>query len=188
MLAAMTTTPPDTLANPAAFPPPAVSGDGILDFSPPAKDTKPKRFRIGPADDDIFTAAAAIPVLIAADFANGMRQLAEATNEAEQVHRVLDLFRQVLWPEDVERFIARCGDIRRPLDGRLLDRIMRGLMEEWGLRPQQPSEDSSDGPPDQEPGISSTEPPPPPALTSVPSPSTGSSTSSTPASPTPPTG
>jgi hypothetical protein len=167
-------------------PPAAAQGNGlvaydpadVIDLTPSEDERKPKPVRVGPEPDDVFVAAASVPVYVAIE---GMKILtgdpADADDGAElQAERTIAFLSTVLYPEEVDRFHARLRDLKRPIDHRLLFRMLNRLMEAWGLRPTEPSEPSSDGSPSPDAGTSSTAAPPSPAPPSGGSPLTASST------------
>jgi hypothetical protein len=147
----------------------------IIDVTPPPEQLRPKPFRVGPRDEDVFVAAASVPVLTGA---RAIRLLHPGTSEDEgdAVERTVQFLEQVLYPEYRERFHARLEDLKHPIDHRILFAVLRRLLEAWGLRPTQPSPGSSDGPSPPDDGTTSTGEPPSPAATSEPSASTGSAT------------
>jgi hypothetical protein len=146
--------------------------DGVIDLTPTEDERTPKRFRVGPQDDDVFTACAGVPVLVAVE---GIRLLtARDTDEQTAAERTVAFLERVLYDEDVPRFHERLTDLKRPIDQRLLFRILNRLLEEWGFRPTGPSEPSSDGLPPPDAGMNSTETLPPEVSISSGSPSTGS--------------
>ena len=160
-------------------PPPGVE---IIDLTPPETQLQPKWFRIGPRPDDIFCAAPSVPVLFGVQYVHAMHALnSEDTTAAE---KFIDLLAKVLMPGHKERWEARYTDPEHPIDHRIVFSTMDRLLEEWGLRPPEPSGDSSDGSPDPDAGTSSTAGPPSAESTSPASPSTEASTSPT-ASPSP---
>jgi hypothetical protein len=158
--------------------PPALLGgvdaDGIIDLTPPADQLRPKRFRVGPHDDDIFTAAASVPVLVGARGTRLLQGPADDEDGTAAADRTVAFLLSVLYEEDRDRFRERLEDLRNPIDHRLLFAILRRLLEEWGLRPTEPSEPSSDGASPPAAGTTSTAAPPSPATTSPASASTGS--------------
>lgn len=151
--------------------------DDILDLSPP-EPRRPVRFRIGPTDDDIFTAAPAMPAMVAFEYA----RIASAPDSdgMGRAQAILDLYGRLLVPESWERFQQRLSDTQRPIDPDDLRRVLDGLMTKYGMRPIEPSTPSSNGPASLDGGTNSTATPPAEASTSNGSPSTGSATSPTP--------
>jgi hypothetical protein len=166
---------PRHLATAPAPPPVQVGPDGILDFSPPDEELAPKVFRIGPRDEDIFTAAAGVPVTFGIEYVNALRARDDEGVTASELF--LELLRKCLFPESRERFEARYTSAENPIDHRILFRVTDGLMERWGMRPTRPSEPSSGGSPNPDAGTSSAAEQPSPASTSPANPSTGDSTS-----------
>lgn len=177
----MTATPPDThtpngAVPPASGPPP---GADIIDLTPddPAE-LQPKWFRIGPDPDDIFCAAASVPLQYGIDYVRAWR--AADDNDSTAAEKFADLLRRVLLPGHRERWEARYTDPEHPIDHRALMRTMDRLLEEYGLRPPRPSGESSDGLPAPDVGTNTEDVSPPEGSTSSESPSTEPSTSPTP--------
>lgn len=154
--------------------------DDILDLSPP-EPRKPVRFRVGPADDDLFTAAPALPTMVAFDFA---RLSSDSQGDGlGNIEAILGLFERILVPESRQRFQARLADTERPIDPGDLTRIIKGLLGKYGMRPTEPSGPSSNGPPGSlDGGMSSPGTPSAEASTSSGSLSNGSAISPTPSS------
>jgi hypothetical protein len=143
--------------------------DDIKDFTSAAKKV---RFKI---NDDIFEGLADIPALLLVEFAAATEKLS-MSNASEQPQIFRTLFQLVLNESSAARFIERMSDPQKPISVDQINNIMPWLMEQYGLRPTTPSEDSSDGsvPPDA--GKNSTERAPLVALTSVPLAANASST------------
>lgn len=155
--------------------PDGVTPDMVIDLTPPPDQLLPKAFRVGPRDEDLFVAAASVPVLLAAQAIRLLQGSDDDDDDplaaAERTTKFLEL---VLFPEHRDRFHQRLLDLHHPIDHRLLFRTLQRLLEEWGLRPTGPSGDSSDGSSPPDAGTNSTAAPPSPAATSAASPSTGS--------------
>ncbi len=134
---------------------------------------KPIRFRI---DDDFFTAAPALPADRLLQFAKLADAIDPKNLEMQPFH---DLFSMVLRSESAEVFIDRLSNPDNPIDFEQLNGVMVWLMEQYGLRPTEPSSDSSTTSPTPDDGTNSTVAPIVMESTSLPYQQTPSSTSST---------
>jgi hypothetical protein len=67
----------------------------------------------------------------------------------------VEFFKVVLQPESAERIEAKLNDRLYPLEIEQANEIMTWLMEVYGLRPSQPSSDSSAGSPTDDAGTPS---------------------------------
>lgn len=167
-----------TTSNPGSSPfdpgpAPARATDVLKDFSANAQ---PILFRI---DGDIFEAPARIPAQVMLDFVEGFNQLGEKPDMKDQVGMMMGMIDLVLQPQSAELFRRRMGDRDNPIDLEQVQDVLPWLMEQYGMRPTEPSDTSSDGQPSLEPGTDSTATSPAPASISVVSPPTDFSTSST---------
>lgn len=121
----------------------------MKDFSKPRQ---ARRFRI---DDDVFEAVSAIPAGILAEFAGKLsRDTADATQRFSIIVEALDL---VLLPESFSLLRKRMSDKHDPVELDQLNDVIVWLLEEYGLRPTEPSPNSSGGQPNPEPGTSLTD-------------------------------
>lgn len=151
-----------------------VVDDGIKDFS---TERPPVRFKIKRSDNtyDYFDGLPDLPALLLVEFAT----LAERLSESElgdQPKLFSALFELILQEQSAVLFISRMSDRKEPISLPQINDIMQWTMAAYGLRPTEPSEDSSPGSKSLDGGTSSTESAPQPALTSVPSAPTVSST------------
>jgi hypothetical protein len=141
----------------AAAPPPP----GPRDFS---RKRKRLNFTI---DGDEFEAASALPGDVFAEFVT----LYNSTGDTETYQQQHDMLKQALvlalLPESWQRFSTRLQDKTRPIDDDQLSDVVLWLLEEYGMRPTQPSPDSSDGSASPESGTSSTANTPPAESTSA---------------------
>jgi len=143
-----TLTLPNGIASFAAAPPPP----------PAAKDFSRKRKRLDfTIDSDTFEAAPALPGDVFAEFVT----LYTSTGDTETYQQQHDLLKQALelalLPESWQRFATRLADKTRPIDDDQMSDVVLWLLEEYGMRPTQPSPSSSDGPASPESGTPSTE-------------------------------
>lgn len=114
----------------------ALGADDIVDLTQAGRPaTQPLRFRI---DADTFEAAAKVPV----------GHLTQAINlrgnitggDLEPVLRFLDA---VLYPHSAQIVRARAVDVANPIDHTDLLNVLNHLIERWGMRPTEPSPNSS---------------------------------------------
>lgn len=141
--------------------------EGMPDFSLPARRV---RFRI---DGDVFEGPRDLPAIHALRFIGKARAWQGADTEVAAA-LLPELLSDVLLPESLARFQARLADQDNPIGLPTLPEVVAYLFSEYGMRPTQPSSDSSngDGPPDD--GTSSTDAPPSAGSTLAGSPSPGS--------------
>ena len=124
--------------------------------SPPVKDFSRQRkrlqFRI---DDDLFEPARALPGKTLTRFAARFADVDKAP-----VDKQLDVFTEalgmVLLPESNARFQKRLDDLEQPIELEQASDVITWLLEEYGLRPTEPSSDSSSGLPSPASGTNST--------------------------------
>lgn len=132
---------------------PGQSEDGLPDFS--VKRTN-VRFRV---DGDVFEAPRAIPADTMADIVNRFSDIDDkGKSEAESIGDLREIIRVLLFPESVERFLARMGDQQNPIGTDQVGAIIPWLMEQYGMRPTEPLSSSSDTGPSPETGTGSTAP------------------------------
>lgn len=126
----------------------------------PVKDFSRKRerlvFRI---DEDIFEAATALPGNVLAQFATRFSNI-ESIPLDQQLKVFADALGLVLLPESNGRFQKRLDDLENPIELEQASDVIQWLLERYGLRPTEPSSDSSTGPQSPAPGTSSTDAPP----------------------------
>lgn len=151
-----------------------VPTDSMKDFT---TEQKPVKFNIDKADGtkDIFEGISDLPALLLVEFA-GMTETLSQSSISDQPKVFKTLFELVLTEDSAARFIGRMKDKKNPISLTQITEIMPWIMEQYGMRPTQPSSNSSAGSESQDGGTSLTENAPQPALTSVPSPASDSST------------
>jgi hypothetical protein len=129
----------------------------------PVKDFSRKRerllFRI---DDDVFEAATALPGKTLARFATRFTDI-EKTPIGEQLNVFADALGMVLLPESNSLFQKRLDDLAKPIELEQASDVIQWLLEAYGLRPTEPSSDSSTGPSSPASGTNSTGAQPQPA-------------------------
>jgi hypothetical protein len=143
--------------------------------APPARDFSRKRKRLDfTIEGDTFDAAPALPGDVFAEFVT----LYNSTGDTETYQQQHDMLKRALelalLPDSWQRFAARLKDKERPIDDDQMSDVVLWLLEEYGMRPTQPSPDSSDGPASPESGTNSTESTPAEASPSETSPPTAS--------------
>jgi hypothetical protein len=161
----------ELLTSPNGAAPMAASGGP----PPAARDFTRKRKRLNfTIDNDEFEAASVLPGDVFAD----MVALYNSASDQETFQEQHDLLKKALefalLPESWQRYAARLKDKANPIDDDQTSEIVIWLMEEYGVRPTQPSQPSSDGQPSPDSGTSSTESTQPEESTSEPSPPTAS--------------
>jgi hypothetical protein len=120
------------------------------DFS---KKREPVEFKI---DDDLFVAPSILPIPTMQELAEVAESIKTETNNSELFKKVTGIFDAVLTDASAARFRERVASKEEPVDIEQLIDIMLWLLEEYGLRPTQPSSDSSAGAPSGTSGTLST--------------------------------
>ncbi len=114
----------------------------IVKFKDFSLSPEPISFKIDP---DVFHCVPEIPLDALADMA-GLATRAESATAGDTLRKVYDLFDGILFTESAVLFRAR-GEkgSDNPIGMRHVKDILPWLMEVYGLRPTQPSDESSDG-------------------------------------------
>jgi hypothetical protein len=110
-------------------------------------------FRI---DGDEFEAARALPGKVLARFASRFADIEKAGHE-QQLDAIGDALGMVLLPDSNARFQKRLEDLENPIGLEQAGRVIEWLLEHYGMRPTEPSSDSSTGHPSPESGTNSTD-------------------------------
>lgn len=129
-------------------------GDGMKDYSKQREAFIP--FRIGTNE---YHAITGLPAQILLDFAAKFGSMETGvTPVAEQVQAFTEMLELVLEPDSMALFLEnmKSTDTVNMIEIDQIDRVLTDLVEEYGLRPTQPSSPSADGPPSPEPGTSLT--------------------------------
>lgn len=127
-----------------------VDTDGMVEIKDFSFSPEPKQFRI---NDDIFQCAPELPLGVMAKVAE--LKLDAETLRKEGLEPVLQFFDEVMYDASAARFRQRVSDKTQPIGMRHVMAILPWLLEVYGLRPTQPSEDSSASP--ESDGTSSTD-------------------------------
>lgn len=139
----------------------------MKDFSRPRERIE---FKI---DGDTFEATPAVPAEILVEFANRFTDVnTKPSTPGEQFATVTAVLQLVLLPESFKRLTARARDLDNPVEIDQLSDVILWLLEEYGMRPTQPSSSSSTGQASPASGTNSTATTPDAASTFSPSPST----------------
>lgn len=109
------------------------------DFS---KKREPVEFKI---DDDLFVAPPVLPIPTMQELAETAESIKTEKNNAALFAKITSIFDAVLTDTSARRFRERISSKEEPVDIEQLVDIMLWLLEEYGLRPTQPSSDSSSG-------------------------------------------
>lgn len=124
---------------------------------PTVKDFTAKRerllFRI---DDDIFEAARDLPGKVLARFAGRFNDV-EKDSPQRQIEAISDGLGMVLLPESNALFQKRLEDLENPIGLEQAGSVIEWLLEHYGMRPTEPSSDSSTGLPSPASGTNSTD-------------------------------
>jgi hypothetical protein len=109
----------------------------IKDFS---HSLEPKKFRI---NDDVFEASPEMPLGMIQDLAKFMVSRDELSGKGLEV--LLELFDALLFDASAAKFRERTKDKEKPIGVSHAIEIVPWLLEQYGLRPTQPSSPSSNG-------------------------------------------
>jgi hypothetical protein len=136
------------------------------------RDFSKQRERIAfEVDGDVFEAAEAIPaqeLVEAVTLLNGINP--KVATPQEQITAFQTFMEMCLFPESYERFVYRMGNKANPIDIDQVNAIAEWLVEQYGMRPTEPSAASSSGSPSLESGTPLTVEPQVEELSSVDSP------------------
>lgn len=108
-------------------------------------------FRI---DDDEFEAAPALPGRTLTEFAHRFSDVSKSTG-AGQLDVLSEALELVLLPESSARFMKRFSDLANPIELEQASDVVIWLLEQYGLRPTEPSSSSVTGSDSPESGMSS---------------------------------
>ncbi len=122
----------------------------MRDFTKKRKDIS---FRV---DDDLFHAARGVPADVLLDFATEFSSMDTTATVDQQLRAFRSMLEVVLLPESLERFTARMRDRENPIEIDQVEEIVTWLMEQYGLRPTEPSSASPSGPSGPGPGTTLT--------------------------------
>lgn len=113
---------------------------------------EPIKFKI---NDDVFFATPELPLGLLQD----LTKFKDMTSQLKDtgIEPLLELFDDLLLDESAAIFRARTGNKKNPIGVRHIMALIPWLLEEYGLRPTQPSSNLSDGSSDGETGTSSTD-------------------------------
>jgi hypothetical protein len=117
------------------------------------------RFRLDHADGtpDFYDGVPGLAAMRLVEFAGMTEQMSEQNVPvSEQVRMFKEMFEFVLTEDSAERFLARMSDKNDPIDFEQINDLMPWIMEQYGMRPTQPSSLSSNGSESPDSGTSST--------------------------------
>lgn len=140
-------------------PPNGVITPTVVSNAPPAagRDFSRKRKQlVFTIDDDVFEAAAALPGDVFAEFVTLYNDRADADSYKDQREMLKKALSLALFPDSYERFAHRLQDKARPIDDDQMSDVVMWLLEEYGMRPTEPSPNSSDGSASPDSGTNST--------------------------------
>ena len=92
-------------------------------------------------DGEVFNCATELP----AGAAKLLAQMAVAT-DVQRMLKVSEFLDMVLLPDDAQRFATRLSDPVRPISIATYGAIIEWMLEEYGMRPTQPSGSSASSP------------------------------------------
>lgn len=141
----------------------------IKDFTEIVPD---RRFKI---DGDEFELVRDLPAMILMQFGADIDKFDKTTELTEQMELLDRLFRMVMPKKHADLFVERLSSTENPIGLMQATNVLRWSMEQYGLRPTEPSENSSDGQ-EEDGGTNSTDSAPEQVSTSEQLPLTDSST------------
>ena len=109
--------------------------------------------------DEVYYACTDLPLGMMQKLSS-FRTLVTSTSDGEEVvdmEPMLRLFDELLLDDSAARFRAGMTNKEKLIGVGVVTRVIPWLMEEYGLRPTQPSDPSSTGLPDEETGTPSTD-------------------------------
>lgn len=128
--------------------------DGIKDFS--KRDRQPPKFRVG---DHVFFGVYALAAQRAMEITTHFGGLTQESPPADQIKAMDYALEAMLQPESLGRFRILMNDTESidAVDLPQVDEIVTWLLEQYGLRPTQPSETSAPGSQEPDAGTPSTD-------------------------------
>lgn len=121
--------------------------EGTIKFKEFEVDEEPIRFTVG---SGTYEAAPMIPVAMLQELAGLLQDFSNAgkdedgnENIGKKIDALKEVFKVILTDESYEPFVDRLGSKTKPIGINLLSDILNWLLEVYGLRPTQSSEDSS---------------------------------------------
>lgn len=115
-----------------------VDTNGIVEVKDFEFDPTPKRFRLYKGDDFIFEAMPALPL----GLASSATKLGETLKNGD-LTQLLKFFDEILLEESAQKMREYADSKTKPLGANQIMPIIMWLLEEYGLRPTQPSSPSS---------------------------------------------
>jgi len=119
------------------------------DFSGTAE---PVRFKI---DNDVFEAPAVLPIPVMQELVNVADRMKNLGHDSAALNAIVEVFNVILTDASARRFGERIASKSEPIGIRQVIDIMMWLLEAYGLRPTEPSSDSSTGLPGESDGTPS---------------------------------
>lgn len=126
-------------------------------------------------DGDKFDAIPAIPAQTLMDMTTAFESM-DGEDAVESMKAMQTVLEKFLMPASLRRFTERMASQEEPIEFPQVSDVIFWLMEQYGMRPTQPSSASADGQPNPEPGTSLTGNTPDVVSISSPSPLLSSST------------
>lgn len=105
------------------------------------RERKPITFTI---DDDKFDAVPAIPAQTLMDMTSEFESM-DADNAAESIKAMQEVLEKFLMPASFRRFTERMSSQAEPIEFPQVNDVIFWLLEQYGMRPTQPSSESADG-------------------------------------------
>jgi hypothetical protein len=106
-------------------------------------------------DDDKFDAVPAIPAQTLMDMTSEFESM-DDDNAGESIKAMMAVLEKFLMPASFRRFSERMASREEPIEFPQVNDVIFWLLEQYGMRPTQPSSASADGQPSPDSGMSST--------------------------------
>jgi hypothetical protein len=111
-------------------------------------------------DDDVFRCHPRLPAQTLIDFTLEVEKLGEEMTSEQGIQTMIGTLKMVLIDSSYKRFHDRMSDVDYPIELPQANEIIQWIMGEYGMRPTESPEASSNGQPAQASGTNSTEPTP----------------------------
>lgn len=108
-------------------------------------------------DHDVFRCHPRLPAQTLIDFTLEVEKLGDEMTSEQGIETMIGTLKMVLVPDSYKLFHDRMRDSLNPIELEQTNEIIQWIMGEYGMRPTQSPEASSNGQPTQAPGTNSTE-------------------------------
>jgi hypothetical protein len=108
-------------------------------------------------DDDIFRCHPRLPAQTLIDFTLEVEKLGDEMTSEQGIETLIGTLKMVLIPDSYKRFHDRMSDVDYPIELPQANEIIQWVMGEYGMRPTESPEASSNGQPSPASGTNLTE-------------------------------